>query len=163
MVSFADGDEARMCVPVCDFRQSYPLPCLPCLSTHSTYVLPCSLSSLPLLIPNHQIFCCVISTSLLSELKYGWHTCFFCHRKCPLCSTWAFWCIYIHKHTNTHTHTVPFSLCSQTLIKGVFDFFFCCPGPTCPSRMGVERAGRGCAISLELSEAQNYKSAKTPH
>ena len=67
-------------------------------------------------------------------------------RDCALCAPLQFFSdvfisINTHIHTltdtHTHTHTHAFSLCSQTLIKGVFDFVFCCPGPTCPSRVGV--------------------------
>lgn len=77
----ADGRETCMCMFVsvcvcwCDFCQPYPLPCLPCSSTHSTYVLLSSfLLSSTLLFPLHLSFypslLCLLLLSLYSPLLY---------------------------------------------------------------------------------------------
>lgn len=117
VTSTADGRDLRVCVcAILDSRT--PLLCLPCLSTHSTYVL----FSSPLLLSSYNlqssyiVLCCVISAWV-----WIWVIWVFVSERVPfVLHSNAFWCIYIHKHT--YTYTVPFSLCSQTLIKRVFDF-----------------------------------------
>lgn len=137
VASTADGRETRVCVCVCMlviFASRTPFPAFPaCPPTQHMSSSP--LLSFLLSPPNPSnlpIFCRLISTNYPREYKCGRYACL-CRSECPLCFTLALSDVFI----SINAHTVPFSLCSQTLIKGVFDFFFCCPGPTCPSRVGV--------------------------
>lgn len=122
----ADGTGTCMCMGVHDFCQFYPLPCLSCLSTHSTYV-SCS-SSHQFLVPNlprHLIFCCVISTSYNT-----WVACLFGSFVLNLS---RMWCNYLHKHACFYS--------VANLSSNGFSFFVCFPVffhcPVSPSRVGV--------------------------
>ena len=120
----ADGTGTCMCTYVHELCQFYPLRCLSCLSTHSTYV-SCS-SSHWFLVSNpsrHPILCCVIFTSIS-----GLHACL-----CLLCSIFAECDLFIS--INTHAFTLQPNLHQRNLLLIFPCLFF--SYPVWRSRVGV--------------------------
>lgn len=138
------------------FCWSYPLPCLPCLSTHSTYVLlvsPLLCSPLGFLITNpsrHRIFCCVISISFLCEYKCGRHACF-----CPLCSISVVSDVFLSTNTHTRTHTCFFHSAAKVSSKGRLISSSFAQAPHGPVGWGYKAQGQA---EIETCKLQNRKN-----
>lgn len=103
----------RLCV--CDFCQSYPLRCLPCLSTHSTYVLlsyPVFLCSLLIIIyfvvSFLPVFRAIINVGGMCV----------CVAECPLCYTSVLSDVFISINTHINTHTCLFHSAAKLSSKG---------------------------------------------